>query len=238
MVLSHPGRSSVRGWLVGLALACIAPPGIAADPTFVGTWETTYGRMVLTESDGKVSGTYGGKNGIIGTVAGTRFTFKYIEPGVTGEGYFEISPDGATLTGQWRPAGRESWSSWTGRRARELPVAPGAVPPQPGAATPAEAEEPKPKVIRYGHLPHGLPPYFYTSDGDMDKDGQIGLYEWAKLWDPKGVGMSEEKLVEFKALDLNADGLLTAEEYLRAKRPTQPATGASIADQKRVQGGR
>lgn len=217
MARSLRGRLAVRDWLVGLVLTLSGPAAVAADPTFVGPWDTTYGRMVLTESDGKVSGTYGGRNGIIGTVAGTRFTFKYIEPGVTGEGYFELSPDGTTFTGQWRPAGRESWSSWTGRRPREVAPAPGVGPSVPGAV-PVEADEPKPKVFRYGHLPEGLPPYFYTADGDMDKDGQIGLYEWARLWDPKGAGLSEEKLTEFKALDLNADGLITAEEYLRAKK--------------------
>ncbi len=238
MARSLRGCPAVAGCLVGLALSLTGPVAVAADPTFVGSWDTTYGRMVLTESDGTVSGSYGGKNGIIGTVSGTKFTFKYIEPGVTGEGYFELSPDGATFTGQWRPAGRESWSSWTGRRPREVSPPPGSVPGTPGAPTPVEADEPKPKVYRYGHLPEGLPPYFYTADGDMDKDGQVGLYEWAKLWDPKGVGLSEEKLAEFKALDLNADGLITAEEYLRVKRaspPADPGKGrpASAADVKK-----
>lgn len=226
MARSLKGCRKIAGWLIGWVMA-VSGSTFAADPTFVGAWETTYGRMALTESDGKVSGTYGGKNGIIGTVAGTRFTFQYIEPGVTGEGYFELSPDGTTFTGQWRPAGRENWSSWTGRRPREAPAVPGNAPGvAPGVVPPAETEEPKPKVIRYGHLPQGLPPYFYTAEGDMDKDGQIGLYEWVKLWDPKGVGLSEEKLNEFKALDLNGDGLLTAEEYLRARKQMPPATDA------------
>ena len=76
-----------------------------------------------------------------------------------------------------------------------------------------EQDEPKPTVFRFGHLPQGLPAYF--TDADSDKDGQVGLYEWVKYWDS-----SEAKLAEFKTLDLNGDGLLTVEEYMRAKKIT------------------
>ena len=81
-----------------------------------------------------------------------------------------------------------------------------------------ELDEPKPVVYRFGHLPGGLPAYF--TDADFDKDGQIGLYEWVKYWD----STSETKLAEFKVLDTNSDGLLTAEEYIRVKKiaVTQP----------------
>lgn len=85
-----------------------------------------------------------------------------------------------------------------------------------------EPDEPKPTVYRYGNLPQGLPTFFVNAD--TDKDGQIGLYEWAKYWDPNGVGLTEVKITEFKDLDPNADGLVTAEEYMRVKKIT-PATG-------------
>ncbi len=76
-----------------------------------------------------------------------------------------------------------------------------------------EQDEPKPIVYRFGNLPQGLPAYFL--DADSDKDGQVGLYEWVKYWDS-----TEAKLGEFKVLDLNGDGLLTVEEYMRVKKIT------------------
>jgi len=178
----------------------------AADPpSFVGTWSTTYGQMVLSENGGTVSGTYGGRNGITGRVSGTKYTFTYYEPGVKGEGEFELSPDGQSFAGRWRADGQAAWSNWTGKRAPETPQS------KPKAPTEDTWEEPKPLVYRYGNLPQGLPPVF--TEGDTDKDGQIGLYEWVKYWDS-----SEAKLAEFKALDLNGDGILTVEEYLRATK--------------------
>jgi Ca2+-binding EF-hand superfamily protein len=80
-----------------------------------------------------------------------------------------------------------------------------------------EVEEERPAVFRYGKLPTNLPKYF--TDADFDNDGQLGLYEWVK-----NVGSSEEKLAEFKSLDMNGDGLLTAEEYLRANKMTAVLT--------------
>lgn len=83
-----------------------------------------------------------------------------------------------------------------------------------------EQEDPKPVVYRFGGLPQGLPKYF--TDADYDKDGQIGLYEWVKYWE----STSEAKIAEFKKLDLNNDGLLTADEYFRANNITP---GAAVA---------
>lgn len=62
-------------------------------------------------------------------------------------------------------------------------------------------------AIRYGKLPKGLPDWFVKLD--TDKDGQIGLYEWLAAKKPTK---------EFLEMDLNGDGLLTAEEYLRWKK--------------------
>ncbi len=76
-----------------------------------------------------------------------------------------------------------------------------------GTAPPA-TEEQRPVVLRYGKMPKELPSWF--NDLDTDKDGQVGMYEWR--FDSRVVS-------EFMAMDLNSDGLLTAEEYLRFKNP-------------------
>ena len=186
----------MRCSLITLALLCAGSVANAADVSFVGTWTTTFGQMVLADKGDKLGGTYG-SNGISGTEQDGKFTFTYSEPGVTGEGVFEIAADGQSFTGKWRPNGSAGWSNWTGKRVKV-----------PGE----EPYQRKPVVFRYGHLPQGLPAYF--TDADYDKDGQVGLYEWVKYWDTT----SEAKIAEFKELDLNGDGLLTAEEYLRWRK--------------------
>lgn len=65
-------------------------------------------------------------------------------------------------------------------------------------------EEERPAVVRYGKLPKGLPSWF--EEYDTDQDGQVGLYEWRRKSRPTS---------EFVELDLNADGYLTADEWLR-----------------------
>ncbi|QEL13716.1 EF-hand domain-containing protein [Limnoglobus roseus] len=85
-------------------------------------------------------------------------------------------------------------------------------------------EDPKPIVLRFGKLPKDLPSWFKQLD--TDEDGQVGLYEWRR---------DGRKSEEFMAMDLNSDGLLTAEEYLRYKNPN--FTMASLAP-KPERGGR
>lgn len=91
-----------------------APPASAFD----GLFETTYGRLRLATADGTTSGhyTYGGGSTVEGTIEGNRLTFSYQEPTVAGEGWFELSADGAEFTGQWHAAGSTEWSSWNGTR--------------------------------------------------------------------------------------------------------------------------
>ena len=72
----------------------------------------------------------------------------------------------------------------------------------------AEPDEPRPVVIREAKdLPKELPGWF--RELDTDKDLQVGLYEWAAAKRP---------LPDFQAMDLNADGLLEATEYLRYRK--------------------
>lgn len=78
-------------------------------------------------------------------------------------------------------------------------------------------EDPRPQVFRAGKLPtKELPDWFVRLDKEGDSDGQVGLYEWKTL----GKGIEE-----FSTMDLNADGLLTAEEYLRWKSGTKKMEG-------------
>ena len=65
-------------------------------------------------------------------------------------------------------------------------------------------EEAKPVAMRYGHLPKDMPEWFDKDDGN--KDGQVALHEWRR---------AGKDLSEFYAYDLNADGLVTADEFLR-----------------------
>jgi EF hand len=77
-----------------------------------------------------------------------------------------------------------------------------------GSAPRGTVEEPKPVVLRYGKLPKELPSWFTSLD--TNQDGQIALYEWRN---------DGRLATDFMPMDLNTDGLVTAEEYLRYKNP-------------------
>jgi hypothetical protein len=64
-------------------------------------------------------------------------------------------------------------------------------------------------------LPDGLPPWFLARDSDGD--GQLTMAEYA----PQATA---SQLAEFGRYDLDADGVLTAGEYLRAVKPAPAAT--------------
>lgn len=59
-------------------------------------------------------------------------------------------------------------------------------------------------AIRYGKLPVGLPNWWDSLD--TDKDGQIGLYEWRA---------DGRDVKEFQKMDLDGDGLVAPQEWLR-----------------------
>lgn len=75
-----------------------------------------------------------------------------------------------------------------------------------------EEVEQRPVVYRYGKLPKDLPSWFTSLD--EDKDGQVGMHEWRA--DSRGMS-------EFVEMDLNGDGLVTAQEYLRYKQLKEQA---------------
>jgi hypothetical protein len=83
-----------------------------------GLFETTYGRLRLARDGDQVTGTYswGGGSSLTGHLEGSRLVFRYQEPTVAGDGWFELSDDGTSLNGSWRADGGSDWASWTGTR--------------------------------------------------------------------------------------------------------------------------
>ena len=60
-------------------------------------------------------------------------------------------------------------------------------------------------------MPPGIPPWFVELD--TDRDGQVALYEWRRAGLP---------MAQFQEMDLNEDGLLPPDEYLRYVRLYRP----------------
>jgi Ca2+-binding EF-hand superfamily protein len=83
-------------------------------------------------------------------------------------------------------------------------AAPAAVSVAP-AASPLEELDKRATVYRAGNLPKELQKTWFE-EYDTDKDGQVGLYEWKAGGRP---------ISEFRGMDANGDGFITAEEALR-----------------------
>jgi hypothetical protein len=90
-----------------------------------GIWDTSFGRMRLIQEDTRVHGFYDGMTPgqIEGTLEGSRLVFRYQEPAVAGEGWFELSEDTLSFAGEWRPDGAPSWGFWEARRVLPKPGA-------------------------------------------------------------------------------------------------------------------
>lgn len=89
------------------------------------------------------------------------------------------------------------------------------------ASAPTPFDDERPSVLRYGKLPKGLPTWFV--DWDTDQDGQIGLYEWRKA------GKSVD---EFLKIDLNEDGFIEADEWLKYAKDNTPAVPSTSVGRK------
>jgi hypothetical protein len=84
---------------------------------FSGHWLATFGPLDLRQKRGRVTGAYP-SGSIDGHVDGNRLTFRYREPTVEGDGWFELRrPD--KLLGKWRPDGTTGWGEWSGERGFE-----------------------------------------------------------------------------------------------------------------------
>jgi hypothetical protein len=100
----------MRLWLLaGLLLSACAtgptPRPLPKGITFAGTWDSTWGRMVLRQEGKHVHGTFNGyrEGGVSGDLDGDVFRFVWDQrsPRSHGRGYMQISPDGAHLEGRW-----------------------------------------------------------------------------------------------------------------------------------------
>ncbi|MCA9565169.1 MAG: hypothetical protein KC561_16845, partial [Myxococcales bacterium] len=118
--------SYVKLVLCLLALAVLSPTAVAQDEaaSFTGFWDTTYGLLELQQTGTSVVGSYsyGGGSTVQGTVEGNRLTFTYMEPTATGEGWFELSPTGDRISGQWSESGSSDWFEWNGTRVEAPPT--------------------------------------------------------------------------------------------------------------------
>ena len=112
---SSPGREDT--------VAEVSPPAQAAPEGFAGVWETTYGRMRLNVDGDQVDGCYATTGGsrIEGRIDGKRLEFRYTEERTSGGGWFELSPDGRSLKGEWQPTGAERQRGWEAKRVDPVP---------------------------------------------------------------------------------------------------------------------
>jgi len=90
-----------------------APEPAAA---FNGLWDTSFGRMRLTASDGAFTGYYSFADGTIsGRVVNGALVFRYKDQ-KEGDGEFRLAQNGRALRGRWRADGDKQWRDWTGIR--------------------------------------------------------------------------------------------------------------------------
>jgi hypothetical protein len=85
---------------------------------FSGKWLTSFGPMELSQDGLRVSGHYmsrGQRCSIGGAVVGSRFRFRYEEPGESGIGWFEL-PRYGKFAGEYTPDGGNRAGHWTGQR--------------------------------------------------------------------------------------------------------------------------
>jgi hypothetical protein len=90
---------------------------------FDGIWQSTFGPLRLIQDGDRVVGSYEGLgySTIEGTLDGNRLTFRYQEPQVGGDGWFDLAPNGESFHGEWRPDGGVQWGAWDGRYQHAAP---------------------------------------------------------------------------------------------------------------------
>lgn len=111
---------------VVVAALLISLCGAAQAAPFGGEWDTSRGRVSLAQQDAEVQGVCrldGEQATLVGKIAAGRLTFTYETSGGIAEGWFQLSPSGKNLSGQWRMQGTDEWQDWMGRRAAVAAVA-------------------------------------------------------------------------------------------------------------------
>jgi hypothetical protein len=101
------------------SLVTVPVAQVQESPDFSGTWETTYGQMILTQEGDEVLGwyDYGGISPIEGSIDERgRLVFTYREPETSGTGWFVLAEDGLSFSGRWSPDDDPGWYSWEGYR--------------------------------------------------------------------------------------------------------------------------
>lgn len=101
-----------------------------------GEWDTNWGKMILTQNDNIVTGTYVHDSGkISGKVSGNKLTGtwsespSYAAPNDAGDIEFTMSNDGKSFTGSWRYGSSGSWSNWEGGKRLTEVIPPVVKPP-------------------------------------------------------------------------------------------------------------
>ncbi len=92
---------------------------LAEAPNFAGTWNSTFGPLLLVQEDDTVDGVYVVDEqlcSLSGTVKDGEFTFDYQEGETTGEGAFKLADGGTSFTGKWHTQGSNEWHEWNGER--------------------------------------------------------------------------------------------------------------------------
>jgi hypothetical protein len=81
------------------------PHQLPVGVSFAGTWESTWGKMVLRQEGKHVSGSFTGyrEGGLTGTLDGDVWNFVWDQrvPRQHGRGFMQISADGQHLEGRW-----------------------------------------------------------------------------------------------------------------------------------------
>jgi hypothetical protein len=120
------------------------------------------------------------------------------------------------------PAEKES-DEFAKEQVETPPVSPKERPADgPRTTIPSLAPEVTPRRPKRFHLPPsrippGLPDWFLSRDADGD--GQLTLSEYAS-------GGTATAQLEFSRFDLNGDGVLTPQEYLKVNKPAKPTKPA------------
>jgi Ca2+-binding EF-hand superfamily protein len=140
---------------------------------------------------------------------------------------YDTNKDGIISLDEYKPYFRDRMETRNAERGQNAteggPAANSdALPPAPESA-PAQEDERKATVYRTGKMPKDLPAWF--ADMDVDKDGQVGLWEWVRVR-----GSGSESIELFRTMDRNDDGLLTVDEVLSYARLNTKSPGdAAVA---------